>query len=35
MDSSQMDAAIPNLPDMRPNQRTDIRGELQNIRHWL
>jgi hypothetical protein len=26
--SSQMDAAIPNLPDMRPNQRTDIRGGI-------
>lgn len=24
--SSQMDEAIPNLPDMRPNQRTDIKG---------
>lgn len=24
--SDQMDAAIPNLPDMRPNQRTDIKG---------
>lgn len=24
--SSEMDAAIPNLPDMRPNQRTDIKG---------
>ncbi len=23
---AQMDEAIPNLPDMRPNQRTDIRG---------
>lgn len=26
--SSQMDAAIPYLPDMRPNQRTDIRGGI-------
>lgn len=26
--SAQMDAAIPNLPDMRPNQRTDIRGGI-------
>lgn len=24
--SSQMDEAIPNLPDMRPNERTDVRG---------
>lgn len=24
--SAQMDEAIPNLPDMRPNQRTDITG---------
>lgn len=24
--SAQMDEAIPNLPDMRPNQRTDIKG---------
>ena len=24
--SDQMDEAIPNLPDMRPNQRTDIPG---------
>ncbi len=24
--SAQMDQAIPNLPDMRPNQRTDLRG---------
>lgn len=24
--SEQMDMAIPNLPDMRPNQRTDIQG---------
>ena len=24
--SSQMDAAIPNLPDLRPNERTDIPG---------
>lgn len=24
--SSQMDEAVPNLPDLRPNQRTDIRG---------
>jgi starch-binding outer membrane protein, SusD/RagB family len=24
--SAQMDQSIPNLPDMRPNQRTDIRG---------
>ncbi|MPS72165.1 MAG: RagB/SusD family nutrient uptake outer membrane protein [Chryseobacterium sp.] len=24
--SEQMDSAIPSLPDMRPNQRTDIRG---------
>lgn len=26
--SAQMDAAIPNLPDMRPNQRTDIKGGI-------
>ncbi len=24
--SKQMDEAVPNLPDMRPNQRTDLRG---------
>ena len=24
--SAQMDEAIPNLPDMRPNERTDIKG---------
>ncbi|MPT33143.1 MAG: hypothetical protein E2600_16050, partial [Chryseobacterium sp.] len=24
--SEQMDQAVPNLPDLRPNQRTDIRG---------
>ncbi|WP_027384062.1 RagB/SusD family nutrient uptake outer membrane protein [Epilithonimonas caeni] len=24
--SAQMDESIPNLPDMRPNQRTDIKG---------
>lgn len=26
--SSQMDESIPNLPDMRPNQRTDLRGGI-------
>jgi len=26
--SSQMDAAIPNLPDARPNQRTDVKGGI-------
>ncbi|MGC4129188.1 MAG: RagB/SusD family nutrient uptake outer membrane protein [Bergeyella sp.] len=26
--SSQMDEAIPNLPDMRPNQRTDLKGGI-------
>ncbi|MEN2436682.1 RagB/SusD family nutrient uptake outer membrane protein [Weeksellaceae bacterium A-14] len=26
--SDQMDEAIPNLPDMRPNQRTDLKGGI-------